>query len=54
MKMVISPIKWLTRASWRKLAPDDAYLSCEYSLESLLEETVVLTCGWQIMMYGVS
>lgn len=35
--MRLRPRQWLTRrADWKQLAPDDAYLSCEY-----------LSCGWE-------
>jgi hypothetical protein len=35
--MRLRPRQWLTRrADWKQLAPDDAYLSCEY-----------LPCSWE-------
>jgi len=30
--------QWLTRREWKQLAPDDAYLSCEYFLPARTRE----------------
>ena len=60
-EMRLRPRQWLIRGNWKQLAPDDAYLSCEYSLRPG-EEMVVMGQGeeegantrWQIMTFDVS
>jgi hypothetical protein len=44
---------WLMRRDWKQLAPDDAYLSCEYSscLPGVEERA---NAAWQIMTFDVS
>jgi len=60
-EMRLRPRQWLTRGNWKQLAPDDAYLSCEYSLSPgdglvVMEESEEkrANTGWQIMTFDVS
>jgi hypothetical protein len=57
--MRLRPRQWLIRGDWKQLAPDDAYLSCEYPVcleieGKWREREDKANTGWQITMFDVS